>query len=552
MAERYIRLYKSEQEYFLSGCPISLAAFAVLRDKKEEINLLQLKFKNCSDKSVNGIILSVTTLDQLGQKIETVTDHQYARLNAEKGSFFGSNSTINLREKTPVSDIVITLHLVMLSDGSKWKNEEGLVLEACLPPRDLLVAFPKELIEEYQRVTNQHMKYIPEDLKGSWRCSCGSLNIGERCVVCETLKKDVFEKCTVEFLVGSYSERVYSKACRLKTSTSIDSLSKAVELFNTIPQYKDASQMIEECNEAIKAREEYERGEKERQEKAKEEQQIAKKKKTQKYVKYAALIIISLLALIFIIRTVDNSTKFERYQKVLVSNSSAEEKRVALAYIANRVINERIDFENSFDGKKDEAYYKKIVSIEEPLRDAIESCDLSTFIEEKGVERAFKSYSKAIGNLSASIGTNNGAILDSIGSKYPLLVTLYREGYIRLPSDEYKKCCEIYIKQKLTKGMTGEVTYSKDSGASTWSVSTDIKNDTLAELSNCKLQTKFESGFYKDNCEVVIDNWSPDTTEKIVYHVSNGIGSSKNGVSVEFIVSIESIEMVDNDYIGDK
>ena len=145
MAERYIRLYKSEQEYFLSGCPISLAAFAVLRDKKEEINLLQLKFKNCSDKSVNGIILSVTTLDQLGQKIETVTDHQYARLNAEKGSFFGSNSTINLREKTPVSDIVITLHLVMLSDGSKWKNEEGLVLEACLPPRDLLVAFPKEL-----------------------------------------------------------------------------------------------------------------------------------------------------------------------------------------------------------------------------------------------------------------------------------------------------------------------------------------------------------------------------------------------------------------------
>ena len=247
----------------------------------------------------------------------------------------------------------------------------------------------------------------------------------------------------------------------------------------------------------------------------------------------------------------DNSTKFERYQKVLVSNNSAKEKRVALAYIANRVINERIDFENSFDGKKDEAYYEKIVSIEEPLRDAIESCDLATFIEEKGVERAFKSYSTAIGNLSSSIGTNNGAILDSIGSKYPLLVTLYREGYIRLPSDEYKKCCEIYIRQKLSKGLTGEVTYSKDSGASTWNVSTDIKNDTLAELNNCKLQTKFENGFYKDDCEVVVDNWSPGTTESIVYHVSDDIGSSKRGISVEFIVSIESIKMVDNDYIGD-
>ena len=75
--------------------------------------------------------------------------------------------------------------------------------------------------------------------------------------------------------------------------------------------------------------------------------------------------------------------------------------------------------------------------------------------------------------------------------------------------------------------------------------------DTLAELNNCKLQTKFENGLYKDDCEVVVDNWSPGTTESIVYHVSDDIGSSKRGITVEFIVSIESIKMLDNDYIGD-
>ena len=99
--------------------------------------------------------------------------------------------------------------------------------------------------------------------------------------------------------------------------------------------------------------------------------------------------------------------------------------------------------------------------------------------------------------------------------------------------------------------MTGEITYSKDSGASTWSVSTDIKNDTLAELNNCKLQTQFSRGYDSDNCEVVIDRWPTDTVENIMYHVSNGIGSSKDGVNVEFTVSIESIEMLDNNYIGD-
>ena len=547
MAERYIRLHKSEQEYYLPGCPISLVAYAVLRDKKDDVNLLQMKFKNCSDKTVTGIMLSVTTLDQLGQEIETVKEHQYAKINAGKGAFFGSDSTISLSKKTPVSDIAITLELVLLSDGSNWKNEERRILEACLLPQDLLIALPKELAEEYRRVTNQHMKYIPEDMNGSWRCSCGSLNTGESCVVCETLKEDVFKKCTMEFLVESYAERIYEKACRLKTSGSVESLSKAVELFNTIPNYKDANQMIDECNEAISTRKKYEREERERQEKVKEEQE----KKKQKYIKYAALITACLFALLFIFRTVDNSTKFERYQKTLMSNNSAKEKRVALAYIANRVINERINYENSFDGKKDEEYYEKIVSIEEPLRKAVDSSDLSTFVESREVEQAFETYAAAIERLSKSIGTNNGAILDNVRGKYALLVPLYREGYIRLPSDEYKKCCEAYIKNKLTKGMTGEVKYSKDSGASTWNISTDIKNDTLAELNNCKLQTQFSRGYDSDNCEVVIDRWPTDTVENIMYHVSNGIGSSKDGVNVEFTVSIESIEMLDNNYIGD-
>ena len=550
MAERYIRLHKSEQECFLPGCPISLAAFAVLRDKKEEINLLQLKFKNCSDKTVTGIVLSITTFDQLGKEIETVKGHQYAKLNAGKGAFFGADSTVSLSKKTPVSDIALTLELVLLSDGSNWENEERRILEACPPPQDLLGVFPEDLTEEYRRVTNQHMKYVPEDFNGTWRCSCGSLNSGECCVVCETLKKDVFEKCTLEFLLGSYTERIYSKANRLKTSSSIDSLSKAVKLLETIPDYKDSRKIISECNEAIKERTEYER--RLNEERAKAEEKQRKTSKLKKCLIGVTLIAVSLLLVVLITTSMHKETRIERCEKVLKSsNSSEEEKRIELAYITNQIINERIRYENSYEGEEDEAYYEKIVSIEKPLASIIAECDLSTFITDYQVEQAFESYSSAIYDLSDAVGDHNEKIEDILDIRDMAIVPLYRGGYLDIPADDYIKCCEAYIANQLSEKLTGTVTYTKDPDASTWSLSTSLRNTTLAKLHNCELKITFFVGANDYEYEYVIDNWRPDAVEDITYHVDDNIVNAAKISGIYFETEIEGLIMRDNDYMGD-
>ena len=134
------------------------------------------------------------------------------------------------------------------------------------------------------------------------------------------------------------------------------------------------------------------------------------------------------------------------------SNSSEEEKRIALANITNRIINERISYENSYDGEKNDAYYEKIVSIERPLFSIIRECDLSTFITDKELKRALDSYSSSISELSGAIGKGNIEISEIIDNRNVSLVTLYRKGYLRIPEDEYKKCCETYIENKLSEG----------------------------------------------------------------------------------------------------
>lgn len=549
MAERYIRLHKSEQEYFLPGCPISVVAYAVLKDKKEEINLLQLKFKNCSEKTVSGVKLSVTTRDQLGQEIETVNNHQYAKLNAGKGTFFGSDSTISLSKTTPVSDIVIVLDLVLFSDGSKWKNGEGHILEACLPPQEMSMAFPKELIEEYRRVTNQHMKYIPEDLDGSWRCSCGSLNTAERCVICGTLKQDVFEKSTEEFLVKSNNERVYNTAIRLKTSTSVDSLSKAVALLKTIPNYKDSNSIINECNEAIKERTEFERKLNEEKEKAKEQQKqsIIKNRRLKRVILIAALSFI----LLFIIMFINKETKYESCEKTLMSsNSSKEEKRIALAYITNYIINERISYENSYDGEKDDAYYKTIDSIEHPLTTILLKCDLSGFIKDKELKQAFELYASSNVDLNEAIEEHKGMIEDIIDNKNIAIVPIYREGYLTINADDYKKCCEAYIADKYSNELVETGIYTKDPDATTWSIPVSIKNDTLAKLHNCEFHVEFYVGSRESDYRTIVDNWKSGEENTITFHVANYIGSASN-IHFYCEAEIESVEMKDNNYIGD-
>ena len=55
MSERYRQIIKDDKEYIRFDCPVALTAYAVLRDTREDRMLVQMKFRNCSDKAVAGL-----------------------------------------------------------------------------------------------------------------------------------------------------------------------------------------------------------------------------------------------------------------------------------------------------------------------------------------------------------------------------------------------------------------------------------------------------------------------------------------------------------------
>ncbi len=197
---RYTTLLKSTEPLYAESSPIFIAASALLKDNETDSILLQLKFKNISDKIISAVKVFVKTFDVSGKELEAVEEYQYLDLSAEKNSAFGQDRAITMPDSN-TRNYIVKCTEVIFNDNSFIDIDKDSDWEKLPEKIELSERFDVALCEQYQKDTFENAKYIVEDYKDLWICSCGNINKKDKrdCEVCGNNK---------EFLVSALDENL--------------------------------------------------------------------------------------------------------------------------------------------------------------------------------------------------------------------------------------------------------------------------------------------------------------------------------------------------------
>lgn len=121
MNERYIRLQDFPKNLYAEGVPVLIEAGALLKDSLTDALLVQMKFRNISEKKIASITTNVriwTGSEMIEQKFT------YSRLSADIGAEFGQNTPILLTSKEAVS-VQATILSVTFADKTEYRSAHG-------------------------------------------------------------------------------------------------------------------------------------------------------------------------------------------------------------------------------------------------------------------------------------------------------------------------------------------------------------------------------------------------------------------------------------------
>ena len=301
MAERYKQIIKEDKKLYSPGIPVIVLAYAILHDLKENKYLAQIKYENCSERTISGLVISLMAYNQLGELIEKVDDYHYIEQNASSGMSFGSKSAIRLMTNTVPKRIDIIIKDIIFSDDEAYVLSDYSPLVAIPERISLESEFKTDLIEEYRALLNSKMSYIPTTNGNVWFCSCGTYNVGSnKCVKCGAQKVDVFSYLNRSTLENSKLDKKYERAMLLKNEQSIESLISAKEIFKNLHDYRDAEEKSLECQKIID----------EKAEAINKENEIVEKKKKSRTKTIMVLIVAALLCFLIIQKVIIPNNKY--------------------------------------------------------------------------------------------------------------------------------------------------------------------------------------------------------------------------------------------------
>ena len=199
MSERYKKIQDIELKEQIIGCPVEIEKGAVLFDSKEQQCLLQLKFKNLSQRVINSVSVEVMCYDSSGRELNSEPiQYIYADLNAARKTCFGGGVAIMLKAAS-VENVEIKIVKVLKENHAVWQYDA--VLERKTKTQEII---PRILFEELKREdpdSTYVKKYIPIDMGGDeWYCSCGRVNNFNACVRCGAEKQWIFEHANINKL----------------------------------------------------------------------------------------------------------------------------------------------------------------------------------------------------------------------------------------------------------------------------------------------------------------------------------------------------------------
>ncbi len=331
MAERYEKITRDERIRCIKDCPICLKAYAILRDTKEKTTLAQLKFDNCSLKIITGIVITINAIDQLGNKIEEISEYHYTNLNALSGTEFGSKTPVYFSGDIKAITLEVDANYVLFSDGTIWEGT-GNDTFRLLDSAETIDAYfaDKELTQEYRYAVSTEAKVVP-NMQGDhlWMCTCGRLNYDRfSCVSCNAGKDRVFEYLDTSKLKESGLARKYNEAQKDLESEDLSLLEKAANTFKYLGQYRDAANLSEKCLEKIAFIEKEKAKKEEAEQKQREEQLRIAEEKTKRRKKIlggiCAAAILCIIAAIVVVKVIIPNGKYNKAVALLESGDYQE------------------------------------------------------------------------------------------------------------------------------------------------------------------------------------------------------------------------------------
>lgn len=214
MSERYTRIYSLPAEVYAEGAPVVVSAGTVLMDNVENSALAQIKFYNVSQGRLASIEVVITPKDVDGNVIGDDVSHVYTELDAAPDAYFGQKSPISLPEGTASYDVRVDR--AEFTDGGEW-NSSGAQWKMIPAPRALDSLGDPELVKQFGIACDVGGTYLPENLGGLWRCTCGALckEHEEICSAC-CRERDTLLAITLDGLTNAKNARVAAEKAAAK------------------------------------------------------------------------------------------------------------------------------------------------------------------------------------------------------------------------------------------------------------------------------------------------------------------------------------------------
>lgn len=211
MSERYLKLFSLEENLYIPGSPVLIAAGALLKDTQTGRILGQLKLQSISDQSIKAATVALVPLDTVGNPLGEPVSYQYLDLKVTRDAYWGSQDPIRFSDPSTRA-YTASVKEVIFSDNSIWTapNSAWKALPAKTTLETQLDDF--ELATQYKMHFGLDCQYAYQTVEDLWYCPCGAVNHqGER--ACHSCQKDSNELAGVDWdlLRKEAAERVAQK-----------------------------------------------------------------------------------------------------------------------------------------------------------------------------------------------------------------------------------------------------------------------------------------------------------------------------------------------------
>lgn len=211
MSERYLKLFSLEENLYIPGSPVLIAAGALLKDTQTGRILGQLKLQNISDQPIKAATVALVPLDTVGNPLGEPVSYQYLDLKVTRDAYWGSQDPIRFSDPSTRA-YTASVKEVIFSDNSIWTapNSAWKALPAKTTLETQLDDF--ELATQYRMHFGLDCQYAYQTAEDLWYCPCGAVNHqGER--ACHSCQKDSNELAGVDWdlLRKEAAERVAQK-----------------------------------------------------------------------------------------------------------------------------------------------------------------------------------------------------------------------------------------------------------------------------------------------------------------------------------------------------